>query len=79
MTSLVGAVITTYFPLFGFFVEVEEARVVKEEGPASVDYASVSSSITSESPVAGSQKERTLIAVNLLDCTAYVRLAGLVY
>ena len=61
VASLIGTVTATYFP---FFVGVEVARAVKEEGPASVDYASVNDSIMSGSPVVVCQQGRVPIAVN---------------
>ena len=69
----------TYFPFLGFFVGVEVERAVKEEGPASVDYANINSSITLGSPVVAGQKQRAPIAVNRLDCAAYERWAGLLH
>ena len=66
MTTLLGAGTATYFPCLSLLVGIEEARAVKEERPASVDYGSVNDPITSGSPVVGGQKERASIAVNRL-------------
>ena len=68
----------THFSLFEF-VGVEGMRVVKEEGLANVDYALVSGSITSGSPVVMVQEKRVPIAVNRLSRTTHLRWAGLLY
>ena len=68
MTLMVGAValLRHTSPFLSFFVRVEVAGAVKEEGPASVGYAGINGSITSRSPVVTGQKECALIAINRL-------------
>ena len=69
----IGAVTATYFPLFSFFAGVEVARAVKEEGPASVDYATVNGSVTLRSSFVAGQKDasRLQLTSSTAQCTAY--------